>query len=323
MYTRWGEGQSELYTHKGNFQKALKDAEKAIEINRKNATAYENRGRINIFLGNDLNKALSDFTKAIELNPNYASAYTSRSNVYLKMREPEKAIDDCTKAIKIAPNDDGAPYFNRGLAYANMGEMEKALGDYNMVIQIDPKNVEAYGKRGVINSELDKTQDAISDFEEFLRLDPSNKMAKLVRQGLKDLKSGKKIGSGSEKNKMLGTLIVGGVVGAVLVGLISSFNLLGFLIGAFFGIGIGPFWADLKEELIIWGGSLNATIKKMLSEDVAEKGFIKGYFFGIFIFTPLRFLVGVVMFLVWPGLKLYFKLVISPFIAIHQIVTTK
>ena len=307
----------EIYTEKGDYEESLSDFEKAIKIDPSIPQSYFLRGMLYIKLRNDINKAFSDFNKAIELDSKYAAAYSNRGNMYLKMREPQKAIDDCTKAIELS-SVEMEPYFNRGLAYANLGEFKKSLDDYNMVIKIDPKNVEALAKRGLCHSELGNIQEAISDFEKFLELDPNNKNADLVRDALKNLGNGKKINDNTDKKKILNKMIIGCVIGAIIVGSLSSFNWLGFVIGAFLGLGFDNFWKECKEEIIISFGALFNTLKKMSSDDVAEKGFLQGGLLGIFVYTPLRFLLGVVMFLFWPGLKLYFKLIISPFITINN-----
>lgn len=243
---------SEMYTEMGDFRKALDDAEKAVKINPKEAAVYNNRGCIFIKSGDDINKAFNDFNKVIELDASYISAYINRANVYLKMKEPQKAISDCTKAIEISPDGNAEPYYNRGLAYMNIGETTKALDDYNRVIEIDPENAEAYAKRGLINSQSGNTQEAISDYEEFLRLDPGNKNAKLVRDDLERLKSGKTIsfsesGEAVKEKNDIKKLLVFSAVGFFL-GIIIGASGGNVLIGMWFGIGVGCSAAYLLED---------------------------------------------------------------------------
>jgi len=298
---------SELYTEKEDYlQEALDDAEKAIKINPKNATGYNKRGRIYVYLG-DKEKAFNDFNRAIELDKNYVEAYVNRGNMYLKKEEYQKAINDCTKAIEISPDDDISPYFNRGLAYKNIGENAKALDDYNKVIELAPENAEAYAKRGVINSELGNKQKAISDFEEFLRLDPDNKNAELVRDGLEELKSGtapsSMVSSGRKKKLILMavSLTIGGIIG-FLLGMNTEYWYIGLLIGAYLGIGIAhvhkvEFWKGM------WSISWRAAIRQF-----HENGFGAGL-------GQLAFGLIISMF------GLLIKILISPFIAIYQLVT--
>jgi tetratricopeptide (TPR) repeat protein len=286
---------SELYTEIGSFQEALDDAEKAIKINPKEAAAYNNRGCIHVKSGNDLNKALSDFNKAIELNSNFAAAYTSRANVYLKMREPQKAINDCTKAIDISPDENIEPYYNRGLAYVNIGETEKAFADYDKVIALDSKNAEAYAKRGLINSQLGRKQEAISDFETFLRLDPDNKNAKLVRDELEQLKSGKTPPSdensfvtAAKRNKKI--LFIGSAIGFVLGALFGagSGNAFG---GMWFGIGSGVALSYITDM----PGVFMATLNKEGFIEAVKTAVVGGilWFFIFMITGPIGFLIRI------------------------------
>jgi tetratricopeptide (TPR) repeat protein len=46
-------------------------------------------------------KAISDYTKAIELNPKHADIYYSRGLAHNKMGQYDKAISDFTEAIKL------------------------------------------------------------------------------------------------------------------------------------------------------------------------------------------------------------------------------
>jgi len=303
---------SELYTETGNFQKALDDAEKAIKINPKDAAGYNNRGCIFVKSGDDINKALSDFNKAIELNAKFGSAYGNRANVYLKMREPQKAISDCTKAIELFSNtsdESFEPYYNRGLAYMNIGETSKALDDYNKVIELDPKNAEAYAKRGVINSQLGNKQEAISDYEEFLRLDPDNKNAKMVKDELKNVKSGKDSSSAdsSGRKKKIIHMAVGVVIGGFIGGIVavdSGYIYIGVLVGAYLGMGISHF---RKFEFgNLWLSSAWETAMNSFHNEGFGSG-LGSLAFGLVLSIPV----------------LLIKLFICPFIAIYQLGTDK
>ena len=73
-------------------------------------------------------RAIEDFNKAIELKPDYAEAYVNRGNSYLGLEEYERAIEDFDKAIKIDPKDVGA-YHNRAIAIGQK-TMQATLESY-------------------------------------------------------------------------------------------------------------------------------------------------------------------------------------------------
>ena len=49
-------------------------------------------------------QAIKDYDKAIELNPEYATAYNNRGNAYAKLGEYDKAIDQFLELIKFTKN---------------------------------------------------------------------------------------------------------------------------------------------------------------------------------------------------------------------------
>jgi tetratricopeptide (TPR) repeat protein len=90
------------YYHKAEYDAAIFYFSKAIEINPKDAKAYNNRG-IAYYNKGEYDRAISDYTKAIEINPGYAMAYINRGVSYNNKGEYERAISDYTKAIEINP----------------------------------------------------------------------------------------------------------------------------------------------------------------------------------------------------------------------------
>ncbi len=68
---------------------------------------YNNRGIVYSFLG-QWDNAISDFSRAIEIDPTLELAYLNRANVYRNMKQWDKAISDYTKAIGIDPENTSA-----------------------------------------------------------------------------------------------------------------------------------------------------------------------------------------------------------------------
>jgi len=76
------------------------------------AEANINHGADNYQRG-QYDEAISDFSKAIEINPRYAQAYLNRGTAYHRIGQYEQAISDLNNAIEINPRYAEA-YFNRG-----------------------------------------------------------------------------------------------------------------------------------------------------------------------------------------------------------------
>jgi tetratricopeptide (TPR) repeat protein len=83
------------------------------------AIAYSIRGTAH-WRQRDFDEAIADENKAIEINPDLASAFVSRSAAYGSKGDDDQALADASKAIDIDPNNAQA-YGNRGLARGAQG----------------------------------------------------------------------------------------------------------------------------------------------------------------------------------------------------------
>lgn len=108
-------------------------------------------------------QAVENFTKAIELNSNFASAYSNRCLVYLQWGKYEEAIADCTEAIRINPENIEAN-LNLGLAYDKIGNYQQAIAEYTQVLNHNHNDFRALYNRGLANFELNNYQEAITDY---------------------------------------------------------------------------------------------------------------------------------------------------------------
>ncbi len=82
---------------KGQFDQAISDISKALEIDPMNAMAYVNRGVAYVNKG-QYDLAISDYNKALEINSGYAVAYFSRGVAHYFKREFESSWKDFQKA---------------------------------------------------------------------------------------------------------------------------------------------------------------------------------------------------------------------------------
>jgi len=103
------------------------------------------RGEAYYFDG-EYDQAILELTKAIEINPGLARAYVTRGITYEDKNEHDLAIADFTKVIEIKPTDAHA-YVYRGMVFKNKGEYTLAIADYSKAIEIDPTISDAYKGR--------------------------------------------------------------------------------------------------------------------------------------------------------------------------------
>jgi tetratricopeptide (TPR) repeat protein len=154
----------------GEWNKAIDDYSKAIEINPKYTNAYDNRGVAWVKLG-QWDKAIADYSMAIESDPEYTKAYDQRAFAYGNLEQWDKAIADYTRAIEGNPKYPDT-YDDRGIAYGHLGQFDKAIADFSSVIAIDPNFTKAYCNRGVAYGSLGQWDKAIADFSSAIGIDP-------------------------------------------------------------------------------------------------------------------------------------------------------
>ena len=115
-------------------------------------------------------QAIADYTKAIEINPGHAMAYYNRGRAYaIGKGQYDQAIADYNKAIEINPGYAMA-YYNRALTYSKKGQYDQAIADYNKAIKINPRFILAYKNRGIVMMKLGNTKMACSDWKQTCEL---------------------------------------------------------------------------------------------------------------------------------------------------------
>lgn len=132
-----------LYSKMGDFNQALKNYEKSLEINSKNPGLYFDLGNVYRAL-NDNQKSIEFFLKTIELNPNVIDAYLNIAKIYEKQKKMLDANKFFLKALSL--NKDHIP---SNKSYSNFlikaGEITKGLSyqyKYLGVIRFNKDNLE-------------------------------------------------------------------------------------------------------------------------------------------------------------------------------------
>jgi tetratricopeptide (TPR) repeat protein len=111
------------------------------------ATIYYHRGAAH-WRKSDYDRAIADENKAIEIDPNYANAYMRRGGAsYGGKGDLDRAIADESKAIEIDPENVRA-YNNRGVHRQGKGDVAGAIADASRAIVINPEFAGAYLARG-------------------------------------------------------------------------------------------------------------------------------------------------------------------------------
>ena len=155
----------------GGLTQALRDIDRAITLDGKNASAWRLRGNLLREAGGDLNRAASDLSKAIELDPTDAEAYEQRGVAYTNQHRFDRALADYDQAIKLKPHYAQA-WSDRGATFYLKGDYDKAVSDLSEALRLDPNRPRSYTNRGAAYKKLGQLDKSIADDDEAIRLDP-------------------------------------------------------------------------------------------------------------------------------------------------------
>ena len=107
-------------------------------------------------------KALSDYNKSIELDPKIALAYHCRGEMFLSLGKARQALIDFDSACQLEPND---PLYlvGRADAFFALNKLDKALADCNLSLDIDGRDFSALSTRHKVYQTLGETEKAAVD----------------------------------------------------------------------------------------------------------------------------------------------------------------
>ena len=124
------------YERKGEFEKALTDYTKVLQLEPQYLLAHYGRG-VSYLRKGDLINAKSAFDNALALNPEFIEALYSRGIVHFDLGMLDKASTDFDATI-VLNNNHAAAFSRRGMVYEKRGDFPKAIADYRKALAITP-----------------------------------------------------------------------------------------------------------------------------------------------------------------------------------------
>jgi tetratricopeptide (TPR) repeat protein len=169
------------YYHKGLYEQALEDANRAIDLRlRPLELGFLNRGIIYFQLSKkagledqsaeNFDKALQDFAFALELDPKNHNIYQWRATAYIQLKQFDKAIVDWTKALELEP-ENTLIYYQRGWVHAVSNQYQAALNDFETAIHLGMNTAEVYRSVGQMYSRLGDNIRSIRYYDLAIRRD--------------------------------------------------------------------------------------------------------------------------------------------------------
>ncbi len=184
-------GQANKLTQEGHWKELLSVLSEIIKLTPKDPKAYNNRGFSKNNL-KDFQGAIKDFNKALELKSNYAVAYNNRGFSKNRLKDFQGAIEDFNKALDLKPNS--VSYNNRGYAKIELEDFQGAIDDYSKVLDNGDKGANVYFNRGVAKFKLKKYLNSIEDIDRVIELGTTDdnsytEVARLTKNIEKDIRA--------------------------------------------------------------------------------------------------------------------------------------
>ncbi len=162
-------GRGNVYYSKGDYDRAIADYTKAVELDPKDAVTHNNRG-VAYYVKRDYDHAIADYTKAVELDPKFAVAYSNRGGAYYDKGDYDHAIADHNKAIALNPKY-GAAYLRRGTAYYKKGDYDRAIADLTRHFELGGNTPAAFRTRAEAYEKTGKKALADADYDKATALE--------------------------------------------------------------------------------------------------------------------------------------------------------
>jgi tetratricopeptide (TPR) repeat protein len=163
-----------------NATEAIKDCDKAIELDKNFTPAYEFRAERyeerfkNTQRAEDARKAVADYDALMRLEPHSPKAAERlRSRGLLKLRtdDSDGAIADF-KASLAKRKGESKTYEYLAEAYRAKDDMQTAVQAYGLAIKYDPGNAHLYSLRAEVYRALKDYDNAIADLGKVIELQP-------------------------------------------------------------------------------------------------------------------------------------------------------
>lgn len=192
----------------GNYDAALKDYTRAVEIEPKNPELYNSRGKTYFDMAMSgkfspqltaeyREKALSDYNVALSLpklkDKSKGEILINRGAAFGSKRLFEEALQSLNEGLAVQPDNKNG-YFNRSIVYYNLGQFDNALSDYRTYLKYDPYNANIWYESGLILRNKQQYGEALEAHNRALQLNPNFGLAYLERARVKAL-SGDKTGA--------------------------------------------------------------------------------------------------------------------------------
>jgi tetratricopeptide (TPR) repeat protein len=189
----WNRGQY-LRNERGDYEAALKDYTRAVEMEPSNPELLNSRGKTYFDMASSgkyknqekmlIEKAIKDYTEALSkpkmTKQSKSEALSNRGAAFGMSGMFEQSIKDISESIALDSTNKNA-YANRSIAYLNTSQYEKALADYQSFLKFEPNNFNFWYESGMVQRAMKRNEDAIKSLDRALQINPKLGIAYLER----------------------------------------------------------------------------------------------------------------------------------------------
>ncbi len=162
------------YSNSREYDKAIQEFQKALEIDPNFAEAHLNLGWTHALKRGDYNIALRETLEAIRLKPDIPIAFRNLWWIYRLLKEYDKAFEALKKIVEIEP-DNSVNYINLGDAYvSDKLSFDLAVKAYQKGLELDPNNIFIHRKLAKAYEYQKKYDLAHQEFSKAIKLNPSD-----------------------------------------------------------------------------------------------------------------------------------------------------
>ena len=134
-------------------------------------------------------KAIKEYSKAIDVDPKFLDAYLKRTQMNYKLGDYQRVLDDCYRIITINSGVVKA-YYYQGRARYSLGYVQASIDSYSEAIRQDQDYTQAYYYRGIAYSDLKDKAAAIKDLliaAELFRLEGNYEAYNIAKIKIKNI----------------------------------------------------------------------------------------------------------------------------------------